>query len=163
MTIFDYIVLIVVAFSVLISVLRGGVREVLSILGWLAAFYVAKTYVGALIPLMPEEIPTDELKTLAAFVILFLLALLVAGLVATGLATLLSKAGLGWFNRIMGALFGLARGLLVIGVGAMLAGMTSIPKDDVWTTAMLSAPVEAMVKAALPLLPETLSKRVTFD
>lgn len=163
MTIFDYIVLVIVGLSVLISLMRGGVREALSIAGWLVAFYVARTYASTIAPMLPAEIPAEQLKIVAAFVILFLVVLLISSLLSTALAGLLKIIRLGWINRLFGALFGFARGLLIVGILVMLAGMTEMPKDERWTNAMLSAPLEAMVKNVLPWLPESITKYVSFD
>ncbi|MDO8961190.1 MAG: CvpA family protein [Methylophilus sp.] len=163
MTVFDYTVLVIVGISVLISLMRGAVREVLSLLGWVIAFYVARTYSSLVVPLLPYDIPSEKLKMLAAFVILFLAVLLVTSLIAIALATLLKDIGLGWLNRLLGGLFGLMRGLLVVVVLMLLAGMTQLPKDERWTNAMFSAPLEALVRTVLIWLPKSISQHVSFD
>jgi membrane protein required for colicin V production len=163
MTSFDYAVLIIIGISIVVSMMRGAVREVLSIVGWVLAFYVARTFASQLTPLLPADIPTEPLKILAAFSILFLGVLLVASLLSIALSGLFKKMGLGWFNRFVGALFGFARGLLIVCVLVLLAGLTSIPKDARWTNAMFSSPLEALVTSLLPLLPQTVAKHVKFD
>lgn len=163
MTVFDYAVLVIVGISVLISLMRGAVREILSLLGWVIAFYVARTYSSLVVPLLPYDIPSEKLKMLAAFVILFLAVLLVTSLIAIALATLLKDIGLGWLNRLLGGLFGLMRGLLVVVVLMLLAGMTQLPKDERWTNAMFSAPLEALVRTVLICLPKSISQHVSFD
>jgi membrane protein required for colicin V production len=163
MTAFDYTVLIIVGLSVLISLMRGFIREVLSIVGWVLAWFVAKTYASQLVPLLPADIPTDKLKIMAGFVILFLAVLLLASLLSIALAGLFKTIGLGWLNRFLGGLFGLIRGLLIVSVLVMLAGMTQLPKDVRWTNAMFSAPLEAMVKQLLPWMPQAITKYVSFE
>jgi membrane protein required for colicin V production len=163
MTVFDYAVLVIVGVSILISLMRGGVREILSLLGWVIAFYVARTYSSLVVPLLPYDIPTEKLKMLAAFVILFLAVLLVTSLIAIALSTLLKGIGLGWLNRLFGGIFGLLRGLLIVTVLMLLAGMTQLPKDERWTNAMFSAPLEALVKTVLMWLPPSISQHVSFD
>jgi membrane protein required for colicin V production len=163
MTIFDYVVLIIIGISIVISMMRGAVREILALLGWCAAFFVAKTYAAQLIPLLPADIPTAPLKTLAAFLILFLGVLLVASLLSIALSTLLKKIGLGWFNRLFGAVIGLARGLLIVSILVFLAGLTSLPKDVRWTSAMFSSPLETLVMKGLPYLPESIAKHVKYS
>jgi membrane protein required for colicin V production len=163
MTVFDYAVLVIIGISVLISLMRGAVKEVLSVAGWVLAFYVAQNYASQLIPLLPTDIPTETLKALAAFLILFLAVLLVSSLFSLAISTLLSKVGLGWFNRLLGGLFGLVRGLLIVGVLVFLAGMTQLPKDARWTNAMFSAPLEAMVKVMMPWLPKAITQYVKYD
>ena len=81
--------------------MRGLVHEVLAILGWIAAFLIAKTYATDVLPLLPADIPTEALRMLAAFLVLFLGTLLIASLTAIVLSALLNKIGLGWFNAII--------------------------------------------------------------
>jgi len=141
MTSFDYAVIVIVSLSVIVSVMRGLVKEVLAILGWVVAFYVAKTYSSQILPMMPVEIPTESLRMLASFLVLFVATLIVSSLLAIALASVFKKMDLGWLNRSLGALFGLARGVLIVGIIVFLAGLTSIPKDARWRNAMFSAPL----------------------
>ena len=163
MTSFDYLVLVVVAISIILSVMRGLLREVLAILGWVAAFYVAKTYTNQVLPMMPVNIPTEPLRILAAFLVLFLATLLVASLLAIALSAIFKKIGLGWLNRLLGAGFGMVRGLLIVCVLVFLAGFTSAPKDARWRDAMFSAPLEALVTSMLPWVPVSIAKYVKYD
>jgi membrane protein required for colicin V production len=163
LTSFDYIVLIIIGVSIVVSMMRGAVREVLAIAGWVAALYVAKTYASQLVPLLPQNIPTEPLKVLAAFMILLLGVLLVASLLSIALSSLIKKIGLNWLNRFVGALFGLARGLLIVCIFVFLAGLTSLPKDVRWTNAMFSPPLEVLVKSMLPWLPPSVTKHVKYD
>lgn len=163
MTSFDYTVLVIIGISIVVSMMRGAVRELLAIAGWIAAIYVAKTYAIQLMPLLPKDIPTEQLKVLASHVILFLGVLLIASLLTIALSSLIKKIGLNWLNRGVGALFGLARGLLIVCVLVFLGGLTSLPKDALWANAMFSSPLEALVKSMLPFLPETIAKHVKYD
>jgi len=143
--------------------MRGAVREVLAIASWVAALYVARTYASQLVPLLPPDIPTEPLKVLAAFVILMLGVLLIASLLSIALASLIRKIGLNWLNRSLGGMFGLARGLLIVCVLVFLAGLTNLPKEELWTNAMFSAPLEVLVKSMLPWLPQSVTKHVKYD
>ncbi|MES2547284.1 MAG: CvpA family protein [Pseudomonadota bacterium] len=163
MTSFDYTVFIIIGACIIISMMRGAVREMLSIIGWLLSLYVAKTYSSQLMPLLPQDIPTDSLRVLAAFLILFLGVLLVVSLLSIALSSILDKIGLSWLNRFFGALFGFAKGLLIVCILVFLAGLTSIPKDVRWTNAMFSSPLEALVKAALPFTPQKVARHVKYD
>ena len=142
--------------------MRGAVREVLAIMGWLAAIIAAKTYATELVPLLPANIPTESLKILAAYVIVFFGVLVIASLLTIALSSLIKKIGLNWFNRL-GGFFGFARGLIIVCVLVFLAGLTSLPKDARWTNAMFSSPLEALVKTLLPWLPPTVAKHVAYD
>ena len=163
MTVFDYAVLGVIGLSVLLSILRGFLRETLSLAGWVAAFFVAKLYVLQLAPLLPESIPGESLRLLAAFLILFLATLLVASLLAIALAEVFKKIGLGWLDRWLGALFGMARGILIVSIVVLLGGLTTLPHETFWRNAMFSAPLEALVISALPWLPQGIAKHINYD
>lgn len=163
MTLFDYAVLIIIGLSILISLMRGAVREILSLLGWVLAFYIARTYSLMVVPFLPEGIPTESLKILAAFIVLFLAVLLITSLLAIAMAGLLKDIGLGWLNRLLGGVFGFLRGLLIVTVLMILAGMTQLPKDARWTNAMFSAPLEALVKTVLIWLPTSITQYVSFE
>ena len=102
MTSFDYLVLTILGLSVGLSVMRGLVLEALSIVSWVLAFFVAKSYASQLVPMMPEAIPTESLRVAAAFLIVFLSTLLISSLLSLALASLFKKLGLGWLNRLLG-------------------------------------------------------------
>jgi membrane protein required for colicin V production len=163
MTSFDYVVLAIIGLSVLLSVMHGFIREVLALAGWVTAFFVAKAYMLELLPLLPQAIPTESLRLLAAFLILFLATLLVCTLLAIALSQIFKKIGLGWLDRIMGGIFGLLRGIVIVSVLVFLAGFTSAPKDIRWRNAMFSAPLEFMVTSLLPWFPSTIAKHIKYD
>ncbi len=163
MTAFDYTVLAVLGLSIILSVMRGLVKEVLSILAWFVAFYVGRTYTDQMLPLIPTDIPSESLRTLAAFLVLFLATLLLATLLAIAISAIFKKVGLGWLNRILGAVFGAFRGVLIVCILVLLAGMTDMPKDARWKNAMFSAPFEALVVSMLHWLPDGISKHVKYD
>ncbi len=163
MTGFDYAVLIIIGLSVIFSIMRGMVKEVLAIIGWVAAFYVGRTYTDQLLPMMPVDIPTESLRVLAAFLILFLATLLLASLLGIAISAIIKKIGLGWLDRLLGAGFGVVRGLLIVCILVFLAGFTELPKDTRWRNAMFSAPIEALVVSLLPWVPESIAKHIKYD
>ena len=163
MTSFDYVALAIIGLSIILSVMRGFFREALAILGWIAAFVTAKTYANQMLPMMPEDIPTESLRILAAFLVLFFATLLVATLLAIALSSVFKKMGLGWLNRLLGAFFGLTRGILIVCIVVFLAGLTELPNDARWRNAMFSAPLEALVISMLPWVPISIAKHVKYD
>lgn len=163
MTSFDYLVLTIIGLSIILSMMRGLFKEVLAIFGWVAAFFVAKTYASEILPMMPANIPTESLRILASFLVLFMATLLLASLLAIALSTIVKKVGLGWLNRLLGAIFGLARGVLIVCIAVFLAGLTDLPNDARWRNAMFSAPIEALVVSMLPWVPIGIAKHVKYD
>ena len=163
MTIFDYVVLAIIGLSVFFSIMRGMVREVLSLAGWVLAFFVAKTFTLELAPLLPEAIPTETLQYLAAFVILFLATLLISALLSIALSQIFKTVGLGWLDSVLGGFFGTLRGVLIVGILVFLGGLTELPKEPAWRSAMFSAPLEAMVTSAYPWIPPAIVSHVKFE
>src|SRR3990172_1632799 len=103
MTLFDYAVALIVGVSVLISVMRGMVREVIALAGWIVAFVVANLYSGAVAAWLPAGIANESLRMLVAFLILFFGALLAMGLLAVAASRLMKRAGLSIEDRVLGA------------------------------------------------------------
>ena len=163
MTAFDYVVLLTIGFSILLSVMRGMVREILALLSWVVAFWLANLYTVRFAPMLPEAIPSESLRLMAAFIILFLAVLLVMSLLAIGISELVKTVGLSMIDRGLGAMFGLARGILIVLVLVLMAGLTSLPRQSVWQNAMFSAPLEAFAGIVMPWLPVDLSKRIHYE
>jgi membrane protein required for colicin V production len=113
--------------------------------------------------MVPADVPTEALRVLAAFLVLFLATLLLASLLGIALSAIIKKIGLGWLNRLLGALFGVLRGLVIVCILVFLAGLTELPKDARWRNAMFSAPIEALVISLLPWVPESIAKHVKYD
>jgi membrane protein required for colicin V production len=159
----DYAVLGVFAVSLALGAWRGLVREVISLLGWVIAFLAANLFAGPLGPAMPQAIPTPELRVAAAFVAVFLVSLVVTSLLGLLLSKIIKAVGLGGVDRTLGSLFGAARGLLIVLAAALLAGMTSAPRQAFWRDSA-TAPWLAQAALALkPLLPQSLAERLRYD
>ena len=162
MTLFDLVVIAIVGLSVLLSVIRGLVREVLALAAWVVAFLAANLLAGTVAPSMPEAIPSEELRLLAGFGCVFLGVLIAMSLLAMLISKLVKSAGLGLEDRLLGAAFGLARGLLVVMILVLLAGLTSLPRQAVWRNAILVPMLEASAGYVKTWLPAELSKRIKY-
>jgi membrane protein required for colicin V production len=163
MTWLDYVVIGVFAASLALGAWRGLVREVLSILGWIIAFLAANLLAGPLGPAMPQAIPTPELRVAAAYLAVFIGSLIVTSLAGLLLSKIVKAAGLGGLDRLLGAVFGVARGLLIALAAALLAGLTSAPRQAFWRDSA-SGPLLAQAAGMLkPLLPQTLAERLRYD
>ena len=163
MTWIDYAVLGVFAVSLALGVWRGLVREVISILGWVIAFLAANLLAGPLGAVMPETIPTPELRVAAAFVAVFAGSLVATSLLGLLLAKVVKAAGLGGLDRLLGALFGAARGLLIVLAAALLAGLTSAPRQPFWTESASGTLLARAALALKPMLPQTFAERLRYD
>ena len=163
MTVFDYAVLGILGASILLSLMRGFVREALGLASWVVALFMARSYAVTVAHMLPNAIPNESLRMLAGFVIVFLATLLATSLLTIFISELVKKMGLSVMDRGLGAIFGMTRGVLIVGVLVMLGGLTSLPQREEWRDAMLSAPLEDMVIKASSWLPQDFTKHLKFD
>ena len=163
MTIFDYIVLGIVFISVLISITRGVVREVVSLLGWIIAFFIASHYAANFEPLLPQTIEDGSLRMLIVFVMTFFVVLIVVMVISLLLSKLVSSVGLGLIDRILGAVFGFARGMLIVLFIVIAAGFTALPQQSFWQQALLREPLEMIATQAIQWLPQNLKEYISFN
>jgi len=133
----DIVIPGVIAISALLSLMRGFVREALSLLGWLAAFWVALTFAKDFADLLLTGISTPSIRVVVSFTILFVVMLVISALVNRLAGSLVAKTGLSSTDRIIGMIFGIARGVVVVAVLVLLAGMTTIPQDSWWQESVL--------------------------
>ena len=117
MNVLDYCVIGLVAFSVLLGWWRGLVYEVLSLLGWGAAYVVARLFAVDAVPYLPQSMGPEAVRMAAAFALLFVATLIVSGILAWLLSKLVKIAGLGWLppQTPIGGLF-LAGGSVLLGL-----------------------------------------------
>lgn len=163
MTLFDHAVLAITGFSVLLGIMRGLTREVIALASWGAAFLMATFYSGAAAPLLAQQIPDESWRALAAFIAVFFVVLIVMSLIGVLVSRLIKSAGLGFEDRVLGSLFGLARGLMVVLVLILLAGLTALPRQTVWKDAMLAAPLETLATVVKQWLPQNWAKFITYS
>ncbi len=162
MTIFDYVVLFILISSVVISTIRGLVKEILSLVGWVAAFIVANAFGAKLAPMLPSVIPGEALRLIVAFIALFLGVRVLMGLLALAIGALIEASGLSLADRGLGGLFGLGRGIVIVLAGVILCGMTSIPQQAFWKDALLSPMAETGARTVKPFLPAAFAQHVQF-
>ena len=161
MTWFDYAAFAIVGLSVLLAVFRGVVREIAALAGWAAALILSGLFAQQLAQWLPAAL-SPMLRAVIAYLVIFLGVLLLSGLAGVLLAKVFRAVGLGFTDRAVGALFGLVRGVLIVFVAVMLAGLTSLPREPFWREAALSGPIETAVLSATPALPKDLAQRIRY-
>ena len=162
MTVIDIIVLAIVGISVLIGVLRGLVREVLALVAWVAAFLVANLLAPDAAKLLPQAMASEEIRLLVSFVVVFIVMLVGLSVLAILASKVVKVVGLGPADRVVGGVFGLARGVLVVMILVLLAGLTSLPRQPAWRNGILSGPLETFAGYIKAWLPADLSKRIKY-
>ncbi|NHZ97301.1 CvpA family protein [Massilia sp. CCM 8734] len=161
MTEFDYVVLVILVPSCVIGILRGLVKEILSLISWVVAFVVANAFGAQLAPML-SMIPGETVRLMVAFVALFLGARIVMGLIMMAVDLMVKATGLSPVNRLLGAVFGLARGIVIVLAAVILCGMTDLPKQAFWTGALSSPMAEQGARLVKTFLPPELARHVQF-
>jgi membrane protein required for colicin V production len=110
----DWVIVSVIGISMAISLVRGFIKEALSLAGWVLAFIVSMVFSQSLASLLAGSIENDTGRHIVAFAVLFVGTLIVTGLLAKLLQSLVESAGLGGLDRLLGMAFGFARGVLVL-------------------------------------------------
>ena len=162
MTWFDYTVIAMVVLSALLGWWRGLVYEVLALFGWVAAYVVARLFAAKALPYIPAALGAEAVRTAVAFIALFTGTLIIGGIVAWLLSKLVKWVGLGWMDGLLGALFGVLRGGLVVLALVLLAGLTGLHKEPSWRNAALNKPLENVALAAKVWLPGSVAQRVHY-
>lgn len=162
LTLVDVAVIALVGVSVLFALWRGAVREVLSLASWVAAFFAAKILSPGLAGWFAPLSNYENVRLAAAWIAVFFVALIAVSVVAILVSGTLKSIGLGFADRLFGALFGLARGFLIVTLLVLLGGLTSVPQTEAWQKAALRPTVESLGVFARSFLPEALAKYVKF-
>lgn len=155
----DLVVLAVVGLSAAISLMRGLVAEITSLAIWVVAIVAASRLAGVAADLMPRSLPAP-LQQSAAFLAVLILVLVLGKILTIALRQAVKAAGLGMVDRLLGTIFGLARGGLMVVVLAILGAMTSLPSQPAWKKAKTREALELGIRTAAPWLPETMEEKV---
>jgi membrane protein required for colicin V production len=158
----DYAILAVVGISTLVGALRGFIKEVFSLLVWAAAFVVAWHFADDMAGLMENTITLPSARTAMGFTGLFVAVLLVGGLLNYLLGKLVETTGLSGTDRLLGGVFGAARGLVLVVAMLLVAGFTPIPADPWWKDSQTIQRMLPLVEWATAYLPDSISEHLEF-
>ncbi|HUX83546.1 MAG TPA: CvpA family protein [Halothiobacillus sp.] len=136
MSIVDYAIIGVVLVSTLISLVRGFVKEVLSLLTWIAAFVIAMGFSQPAAAFVPKAVDIPSARVALAFLVLFVAVLIIGGIINWIISTLVNKTGLSGTDRSVGMVFGLARGVFIVSVLVLLAELTAMPREAWWQSSI---------------------------
>ncbi len=151
---FDFAVIAIIALSALLGWWRGFMYELFSLIGWIAAYVVARTFSAQVLPYIPEAVDAENIRSAAAFAALFIVTLIVGAIAAWLLARLAKFAGLGGMDGKFGAMFGMLRGVLVVLALVWLGGLTSLPQKSWWRDAWSSKPLQQAALYAKDYVPD---------
>jgi membrane protein required for colicin V production len=133
----DFTIVGIILVSGLIGLFRGFVREVLSLVAWIAAFWVALTFSQLLASYLRDVIESEAARHVVAFLVLFFGTLVVVALVNSLIMQVVHNTGIGGTDMTLGMIFGLTRGLLIVAILVLLADLTRMPQEPWWRESLL--------------------------
>lgn len=159
----DLVILATIGISLLVGALRGFIKEVFSLVVWAAAFVVAYRFSGDVALLMEEQVSLPSARTAIGFIGLFIVVLVIGGLANYLLGRLVESTGLSGTDRMLGGLFGIARGVALVVVAILVTGFTPIPADPWWKESRLIRSFMPLVTWSAEWLPASVQEHLEFE
>ena len=154
MPVLDWVFLAVLLISLVVGAWRGLIYELLSVLSWIAAFILAQWLgpeVGQWLPMSGAE---EAIRSVAGFVVVFILMVFVGGFIAWLVKKLVQAVGLRAADRALGAMFGLVRGVILLLAATVVVGMTPMQTSGWWQESWGAAGSTATLRGLKPMLPQ---------
>lgn len=152
----DWIILGILGLSTLVALFRGFVREAFSLATWVIAGVVAFRFSDILSVRLESWVETPSLRIIAGFLLVFIGLLMVGTFLGILVGHVVKSTGLTGTDRLLGALFGLARGVAIVVMAVILAGLTPFPDDPWWEESRLLPYFETMAEQVVTQLPPEL-------
>lgn len=140
----DWVIVVVLSFSTLLSIYRGFVKEALSLATLIAAMIISRVFGGELSTLLIDWIETPAIRYVTAYAGLFIATLVIGGLINKTLVNIVRFAGLGGLDRFLGTLFGFARGVLIITVITAVLARLGFSESILWQESQFIAEFVAL-------------------
>ncbi len=154
----DWLLLGLLLLSIVVGMWRGLVYEVLSVGAWVAAFLVAQMLGWPVAQKLPLDSLSDPLRLAVGFVLVFIGVAFLGGLLAWLVKKLVTSVGLRPIDRVLGGVFGLLRGVLILLALSVVVGLTPMRSDALWRGSVVAQVLEGTVHELRPLLPEELAR-----
>jgi membrane protein required for colicin V production len=158
----DIAILVVIGLSAVISLVRGFVREAFSLAVWVLAFWVSWSFFRDLEVPLRAWVGSPTARLGIAFVALMLATLIVGGLVNYLIVRLVERTGMSGTDRLVGMVFGVARGVLLVAALVLLAGLTPLPSESWWAESALVGYFEELALWLRDLLPPEMADRFRY-
>ncbi len=133
----DVVIILGCCASAAFGAWRGLTKEALSLATWLAAIWIAWRFTWLIEPMLGEWVIAPELKIWVARAVIFVLVLAIGGLIAWFVREVIRHTGLSGTDRLLGSLFGLGRGAIVVGLLVIVLQLSGLDEDPWWQDAKL--------------------------
>ncbi|MBL7003141.1 MAG: CvpA family protein [Gammaproteobacteria bacterium] len=155
----DLVIVGIVLVSALISLFRGFVKESISLATWILAGVIAVRYMDVMANLLEGSIESVTIRMAAAFAVLFIVTLIVGAIINFVVSQMVNKTGLGGTDKVLGMVFGFARGILIVVMIVLLAGLTPMPEEPWWQESLLIEHISSISVWIREFLPQDLAEK----
>jgi membrane protein required for colicin V production len=156
----DWIFLAVLLVSMAVGLWRGLVFEVISVVAWLAAFVLAQWFAPAVGQWLPISSTNEALRYGLGFLMVFVGTVFAGGLIAFVVKKLMAAVGLSPADRLLGAAFGVVRGVVILLALTVVVGMTPFQSAPWWQESQGVHMASAALHGLKPVLPEDFGKYI---
>lgn len=158
----DFVILGVIAISALVAYFRGFFREAIGLATWVIAFWVAFRLAEPGGALLDGWVGAHSIRLAIAFGVIFIVVLIVGAIANYFIGRLVSGTGFAGTDRVLGAVFGALRGVVVLVLLVLLAGLTPVPEDDWWHQSRFMGHLEQGALWVRDWLPAGLADEIHF-
>ena len=158
----DAVVFLILSSSLLLSILRGLVYELSSILVWVFSIFCAYNFGSYFSNIFPEYLSVEVRVIFGSILVLFVMVLL-SKMIVLSLKEIIDKAGGGNLDKFFGAFFGVARGGFIVVTLSLLGTMTALTEEEAWINAKTRSYLEFSVILIIPYLPESIANKIKID
>ena len=156
----DWALLAVLVLSAVVGLWRGLLFEVLSLVGWVAAYIAAQAFSSTVAPLLPVGAPNGPVNQGAAFAVVFVLSLVVWTLLSRLLRLIVHATPLQLIDRVLGGGFGVLRGVVLLMAVATVVSLTPAARSPHWQASQGAGLLAGLLQALKPMLPDTVSQHL---
>jgi membrane protein required for colicin V production len=150
----DWALLAVIGVSILLGLVRGFMREMISLAGWIAGIWLAVVFAATISAALPIAQDWPLARTAVVAVLIVVACVFLAAFVGWLVRELIKAAKLSAADRTLGGLFGLARGMLIVGLAVFLVRDTALYREPMWRESLVLPKIEAALAFALRQVPD---------
>lgn len=153
----DLFLLLLLLASLVLGLWRGLVYEVLSVAGWVLAFFLAQWYAADAAALLPLGSTAEPLRYAAGFAVVFVATAFAAAFVAWLVKKGIETVGLRPVDRVLGAAFGVVRGVVILLAIALVVNMTPLKEEEAWRASVGAGWLDAGLHVAKGAMPDSIA------
>lgn len=159
----DYAILAIIALSAIIGLFRGFFREALGLATWILAFWLAYLVAEFGGGLLVDWVSVRSARLAIAFGTVFILVLVVGAVINFLIGKLIVKTGFTGTDRALGSAFGILRGIAILILLVLLAGLTPVPGDAWWRQSLFIGHLQAGALWVRGWLPAELAAAIDYE